>query len=44
LRAKLYAKELLEKLVKEKELRILEVIWDPELDVDEQLECLLKEE
>ena len=41
--AKLYAKELLEKLVKGKELRVLEVVWDHELDVNEQLELLLKE-
>lgn len=43
MRAKLYAKELLEKLVKEKELRLLEVVWDYELDADEQMELLLKE-
>ena len=41
--AKLYAKELLEKLVKGKELRVLEVVNDPELDAEQQLELLLKE-
>jgi hypothetical protein len=43
LTTKLYAKELLEKIVKGKELRILEVVNDPELDVEQQLELLLKE-
>jgi len=41
-RVKLYARELLEKLVNEKELKILEVLWDYTLDPDQQIELLLK--
>ena len=40
---KLYARELLERVVKGKELKVLEVVNDPELDVEQQLELLLKE-
>lgn len=43
MRVKLYTKELLEKLVSEKELKILEVLWDHKLDADQQIELLLKE-
>jgi len=44
MKAKLYARELLEKLVKPKELRVLEVVWDHELNPDQKIEILLKEE
>jgi len=39
---KLYAKELLDKLVSEKELKILETVWDDELKIDEKIERLLE--
>ena len=41
MRTKLYAKELLKKLVTEKELEILEAVWDDELSVDQKIERLL---
>ena len=41
MRTKLYAKELLKKLATEKELEILEVVWDDELTVDQKIERLL---
>jgi hypothetical protein len=41
---KLYAKDLLEKLVSKKELKILEVVWNEELDTNEKIERLMKEE
>jgi hypothetical protein len=41
LRTKLYAKELLKKLVAEKDLEILEAVWDDELGVDQKIERLL---
>jgi len=40
LRTKLYDKELLKKLVTEKELEILEIVWDDELSVDQKIERL----
>ena len=42
MRMKLYAKELLDKLVSEKELKILETVWDDELKIDEKIERLLE--
>jgi len=42
LRTKLYDKELLKKLVTEKELEILEIVWDDELSVDQKIERLLE--
>ena len=41
---KLYARELFEKLVNEKELKILETAWNDELTIDEKIQCLLKRE
>lgn len=40
MRTKLYDKELLKKLVTEKELEILEIVWDDELSVDQKIERL----
>jgi len=40
LRTKLYDRELLKKLVTEKELEILEIVWDDELSVDQKIERL----
>jgi len=37
----LYAHELLKKLVDEKDLKILEAVWNTELDIDEKIEYLL---
>ena len=42
MRSKLYARELFERLVKQKELDLLEVVWNPELTVDEQIKLLLQ--
>ena len=42
MRTKLYDKELLKKLVTEKELEILEIVWDDELSVDQKIERLLE--
>jgi len=39
---KLYAKELLDKLVSEKELKVLETVWNDELKIDEKIERLLE--
>jgi hypothetical protein len=44
MKARLYARELLEKLLSEKELKILEVLMDRNTDADQQIEELLKEE
>jgi len=41
LRTKLYAGELLKKLVTEKELKILEIVWDTEVTLDQKIERLL---
>jgi hypothetical protein len=43
LKSKLYARELLKKLVTENELRILEAVWDAELSIDQKIDSLLKE-
>ena len=43
MKSKLYAGELLKKLVTEKELRILEAVWDDELSIDQKIDSLLKE-
>ena len=43
MKSKLYARELLKKLVTEKELRILEAVWDDELSIDQKIDSLLKE-
>jgi len=42
LKTKLYAKELLDKLVSERELKILETVWDDELNIDKRIERLLE--
>lgn len=42
MKRKLYARELLNELVKDEELRILEVVWD-ESDNDEKIQQLLSE-
>lgn len=44
MKVRLYARELLEKLLTEKDLKILEVLSDHKLDPDKQIEELLKEE
>jgi hypothetical protein len=44
LKTKLYARELLKKLLKKKELEILEAVWDDELNVDQQIELLFESE
>ena len=41
---KLYARELFEKLVNKKELKILETAWNDELTTDEKIQRLLKRE
>ena len=43
MRTKLYVRELLKKLVTEKELEILELVWDDESTEDQKIEHLLKE-
>jgi len=43
LKSKLYARELLKKLVTEKELTVLEAVWDHELSIDKKIEFLLEE-
>lgn len=43
MRHKLYARELLKKLVTKKELKVLERVWDDELSVDQKIEALLEE-
>jgi hypothetical protein len=40
----LYARELLKKLVTEEDLKIMEAVWDEELDIDEKIEYLLNKE
>jgi len=42
LKTRLYAKELLKKLVTEKELRILEKIWDSELATEQKIALLVE--
>jgi len=42
LRTRLYAEELLKKLVTEKELRILEIIWDSELETKQKIALLVE--
>lgn len=42
MRGKLYARKLLKKLVAEKELKILEAVWDDELSVEQKIESLLR--
>ena len=44
MRTKLYAKELLKKLVGDKELEILETVWDDELSEDQKINRLVEEE
>jgi len=43
LRPKLYATELLKKLLTEKELKKLEIVWDDKLEVDQKIEQMLEE-
>jgi hypothetical protein len=40
-KSRLYAKDLLKKLVTEKELKILEVVWDDELAEEQKIDELL---
>ena len=42
MRTRLYAEELLKKLVKENELRILERIWDSELSTEQKIALLME--
>ena len=42
MRTRLYAEELLKKLVTEDELRILERIWDSELTTEQKIALLVK--
>lgn len=44
MRIKLYARELLQKLVREEDLKVLEAVWDNELNIDEKIEYLIKKE
>jgi hypothetical protein len=44
MKRKLYAIELLRKLVSDKELRILEITFDEDLSTEEKIDILLKEE
>lgn len=41
---KLYAEELLKKITTEKELRVLEAVWDEDLPVEAKIDLLLKED
>jgi len=43
LKSKLYAEDLLKKLVTEKELKILKAVWDEELSIEQKIDSLLKE-
>jgi hypothetical protein len=42
LKSKLYERELLEKLVSKEELKILEIAWEDEPDVEKKIERLLE--
>lgn len=44
MKTKLYAEELLRKLVSEDELRILEKIWDSELSTNQKVALLMEGE
>lgn len=44
MKTKLYARELLEKLVTKEDLKILEAVWNEELNIDEKIEYILKKE
>jgi hypothetical protein len=41
---KLYGEELLKKINGEKELKVLETVWNDDLDIEKKIEFLLKEE
>lgn len=41
MKSRLYAKDLLKKLVTEKELKILEIVWDDELTEEQKIDELL---
>lgn len=41
---KLYAVDLLKKIVDEEELRILEVLWEDSIPLDKKVELILKED
>ena len=43
MKSKLYAEDLLKKLVTEKELKILKAVWDEELSIEQKIDSLLKE-
>jgi len=43
LKGKLYAGELLKKLVTKEEMKVLEAVWDDELSVEQKIESLLEE-
>ncbi len=42
MKTKLYASELLKKLVTEEELEILTIVWDTQSDIDQKIELLLE--
>lgn len=42
MKGKLYARELLKKLVSVKELEVLEIVWDEELDVEQKVKALVE--
>jgi hypothetical protein len=44
MKSKLYAADLLKKLVSKKELEILEIVWDEEQSQDQKIDALLGEE
>ena len=43
MKGKLYAGELLKKLVTKEEMKVLEAVWDDELSVEQKIESLLEE-
>jgi len=43
MKSKLYARELLKKLVTDQELKILETTWDNDLTVEQKIDLLLEE-
>jgi hypothetical protein len=42
LKRKLYALNLLKKMLSDDDLKVLEAVWDEELDADEKIEILLR--
>lgn len=43
MKGKLYARELLKKLVTKEEMKVLEAVWDDQLNVEQKIESLLEE-